>query len=83
MVKNKEIITSEFDRLLTAYGVNECSELPSSTTEGREHVKIPHVLNFNILLLFSSPEPKAYSISYLYMIVVNFFTYSPASLCQS
>lgn len=83
MVKNKEIITSEFDRLLTAYGVNECSELPSSTTEGREHVKIPHVLNFNILLLFSSPEPKAYSILYLYIIVLNFFTYSPASLCQS
>lgn len=44
MVKNKEIITSEFDRLLTAYGVNECSELPSSTTEA-----LPRYVRVNLI----------------------------------
>lgn len=44
MVKNKEIITSEFDRLLTAYGVNEYSELPCSTTEA-----LPRYVRVNLI----------------------------------
>lgn len=44
MGKNKEIITSEFDRLLTAYGVNEYSELPCSTTEA-----LPRYVRVNLI----------------------------------
>lgn len=81
MVKNKEIIISEFDRFLIAYGVNECLELLSLIIEGREYVKILYVLNFNILLFFFLFELKVYFILYLYIIVLNFFIYSFVSLC--
>ena len=35
MVKNREVIVGEFDRLLKSYGVQHYSELPSATTEGK------------------------------------------------